>query len=133
MENPAEIAFEHSLEWIRNHPLATNHDVPEELRQMWSMDEDEDPLHPSEFHLSVFMFGYIQQLLLTDGKPPKEKRVVNMQELLANFKSWHLKLALCELHRQSAVRSNPLPLFAFPAGEELEYWPNPDFAKSATD
>ena len=124
MKKAKDICLEQSLEWIRNHPFATNHDVPEELRQLWAMDED--PTGPSEGRLSIFAFGYTRRLLLSDGKPPEEPRTVSMQELLEHFKTWQLKLALCELHRLSAVRSKPLPLFAFPANEVLECCPNPD-------
>jgi hypothetical protein len=50
---------------------------------------------------------------------------VALAQLLDRFERWQLKLALVEIHRRTDVKIVPLPLFSFPEGEQVEFWPGP--------
>jgi hypothetical protein len=110
-----------SLAWIREHPGATNLDVPTDLIEQWIFEDDEDDPKPAGFFMSVFTFGFLQQEVLADGLPPEQSRSVSVSRLLECFGIWQLKLAVAELHRRTEMRLEPSALFAFPDGEEVRY------------
>jgi hypothetical protein len=110
-----------SLSWIREHPFATNHDVPDRLVMQWSYRAD-DPFEPSSFYLGIFSFGYLQRQLLESSRPVGEKHSIPADRLLELFHLWQLKLAITTVHRETDLKVSPNPLFSFPPDEELSYW-----------
>lgn len=113
--------FAESAEWIRSHPHATIHDVPDQLISSWACDL-EDTTAPTGFHMSVFTFGYCQRQLLTRGVPANQRMSVDVLTVIELFQMWQLKLGLAEVHRRTEVRIGPMALFDFPQGESIEYW-----------
>jgi hypothetical protein len=110
-----------SFDWIREHPGATNLDVPTDLIDQWIFEDDDEDPKPMGFFMSVFTFGFLQQEVLADGFPPEQSRSVPVSRLLECFGVWQLKLGLAEIHRRTEMRLEPSALFAFPDGEELRY------------
>ena len=115
--------LDRSLNWIRGHLHATNHDVPEDLITTWIFEDDDDEPKPAGFFFSVFAFGYMQYELLTGPLPASTPRTVPVSRLVAHFDRWQMKLALAEIHRRTDIQTDPMPLFRFPDGEEVKYWP----------
>lgn len=113
--------FAESADWIRTHPRATIHDVPDRLVTTWVCDL-EDTSAPMGFHLSIFTFGYCQRQLLVSDVPANIKMSVAAETMLSLFQMWQLKLGLIEVHRKTELRVGPLALFDFPQGETIEYW-----------
>lgn len=113
--------FAESADWIRSHPLATIHDVPDRLVATWVCDL-EDTTAPTGFHLSVFTFGYCQRQLLVTDTPSNKKLSVSADTMLSLFQMWQLKLGLIEVHRKTDLQIGAMALFDFPQGETIEYW-----------
>jgi hypothetical protein len=121
MKKRSSPSFDESALWIRKNPLATTHDVPDELLKTWSY-KPEDDLGPASTYLSIFTFGYCQsQIRKTGGKLGGELSV-NTNELVELFVRWQLKLAMVEVHRKTDVKVAALPLFDFPEHELITYW-----------
>lgn len=118
--NPKRL-LKRSLAWIRRHPGATNLEVPDDLLNAWTFEADvyDDERRPEGFHLSVFSFGY---MLAQANETTKGTFRVSLQEVLALFRKWQLKLALAQVHRATEIKSARMPLFRFPDGEAIQYW-----------
>ena len=112
-----------SLNWIRDHLHATNLDVPDEFIAEWIFEDDNEEPRPAGFFLAVFAFGYMQGELLNSSIPPSTPRSLPVDRLMQHFGMWQMKLALAEIHRHSDIQIDPMPLFAFPEGEQVKYWP----------
>ena len=121
MKKRARPSFDRSVSWIRKNPAATTHDVPEELLESWSYDEENDE-EPSSSHLSIFMFGYCQHQLRKTGDTLGGQLSVGANEIIRLFMLWQLKLGLIEIHRKTDVKVAALPLFDFPENEVIRYW-----------
>jgi hypothetical protein len=113
--------FAESADWIRNHPFATTHDVPDRLVATWICDL-EDTTAPMGFHLSIFTFGYCQRQLLETAAPSNKKLSVPADAMLNMFQTWQLKLSLIEVHRKTDLQIGAVALFDFPQDETIEYW-----------
>ena len=111
-----------SCDWIRDHLNAANQDVPSDLVQKWIYESDNEETKPSGYYLGVFAFGYFQHQLISLSVPFGEKVSVSSSKLLELFQKWQLKLAMVELNRLTDLRIQPMPLFSFPDGEQVEYW-----------
>lgn len=111
--------LEHSFAWIRCHPYASNLDVPDELIIEWMFKDDGDDPSPPGFHMSVFGFGYLQREVLTSASTLP--RQIRLQELCEYFGRWQMKLGLAQVNRLTNLQIEPLPLFDFADGEEIEY------------
>jgi hypothetical protein len=116
--------LEKSLMWIRANLNATNLDVPTELIREWIFEDNDDDPKPGGFFFAVFTFGYMQSDLHTGPSPGSEPRSVPLSLLLELFNVWQLKLSLAEIHRRTPICVDPMPLFRFPKGEEVRYWPH---------
>lgn len=114
--------LDHSCAWIREHWDAQNLDVPDELLDRWIYQNNEDEEEPTGFYLAVFSFGYLQHDLLASRVPAGVKRSVPVTQIFELFGAWQLKLALAQIHRVTDLRVRPMPLFAFPAEEQVEAW-----------
>jgi hypothetical protein len=125
--------LDRSLNWIRRNLHATNLDVPDEFMVEWIFedDSDEEP-RPPGFFFSVFAFGYMQYELLTGPVPADIPRSVPVSRLIAHFDRWQMKLALAEIHHRTDINVDPMPLFGFPEGEEVKYWPRRPVAPTPT-
>ena len=124
MKKKRRTLLNQSFDWIRRNPFANNLEVPNELLERWMFESDEEEEHPKGFHLSVFSFGYLQRDILTRQSPTTEPSSISITRLLSFFDLWQLKLGLVELHRNTDLRVDPMPLFTFPDGEEIRYWPS---------
>lgn len=113
--------FAESIKWIKEHPLATTHDVPIQLIRDWSYDKESD-LAPSSFYLSIFTFGYCQRQIVSSNTPAGHEFSVTSNRLLELFLIWQLKLGLMEVHRNTDLRVGALPLFDFPPNESVTYY-----------
>jgi hypothetical protein len=122
MTNKTRRLLEESYEWIRRHPGAMNLDVPDELLHQWILDDEMDSQR-SGYPMEVFTFGYVREMLRTDGLPPGQPREISSTRLSEDFRKWQLKLELVTIHRTTEVNIAPLPLFAFPDEEQIEYRP----------
>jgi hypothetical protein len=111
--------FDRSCDWIRRNWNATNLDVPDEFIERWIYRPEDEDIEPSGFYLAVFSFGYIQYDLVANNVPSGVKRSFAAREVLGLFQAWQMKLALVEIHRKTDIRIQPMPLFAFPAGEQI--------------
>lgn len=111
-----------SCAWIRDHWDAHNLDVPADLLQQWTYQSDGDDLEPSGFHLAVFTFGYFQHDLISSQVPTGAQRSFPASLIVERFNRWQMKLALAEIHRHTDMRVRPLPLFAFPEDERIDFW-----------
>lgn len=109
--------LDESIRWIRDHPAALNHDVPRRLRDEWTITREEE--HPSALQLSVFLFGYCQAKSSVAGGNKVE---VAASEVAEKFNLWQMKLGLAELHEKTDLQSAALPLFDFPAHEQISFW-----------
>lgn len=117
--------LDRSLNWIREHLHATNLDVPDDLVAEWTFEDDEDEPRPAGFFFSVFAFGYMQYELLTGPLPATTPRSVPVVRMVQHFEMWQMKLALAGIHRHTSIQVDPMPLFGFPEGEQVKYWPHP--------
>ncbi len=113
--------LEDSCGWIRRNWNAKNLDVPPALVEVWIYEPDED-LAPSGFHLGVFMFGYLQYQLVSTNSEPGQVMSVSSERAFELFQAWQMKLAMAEVNRLTDVRVAPMPLFDFPADEQIKYW-----------
>lgn len=111
--------FTESVDWIRDNPRATIHDVPDHLVRVWVFELDE-PQAPIGFHLSVFSFGYFQRQLLKDGMVPGQMLKVSSEKLFELYEIWQMKLGLAAIHRQTDFKIGPLELFDFPRDERIQ-------------
>lgn len=111
--------FTESVDWIRDNPRATIHDVPDHLMRIWTFEVDE-PRAPIGFHLSVFSFGYFQRQFLKGGLIPGQKMRVSSDKLFELYEMWQMKLGLAAVHRQTDMRIGALELFDFPRDERIE-------------
>jgi len=115
--------LDRSLDWIRSHPNAANLDVPDTLVEKWIYDDDPDDTRPTGFYLTVFSFGYFQHELMKSDLPTGQMHKVASARLFECFAAWQMKLALAMIHRKTDLNVAPLPLFDFPADEQISYWP----------
>jgi hypothetical protein len=104
---------------------ATNLDVPDEFVTEWIFEDDDNDPRPPGFYFLVFSFGYLQYELMAGPLPPSIPRTVPVSRLVQHFEKWQMKLVFAQLHRRTDIQFEPMPLFAFPEGEELRYWPRP--------
>mgnify|MGYP001552813431 CR=1 FL=1 len=111
-----------SCAWIKDHWNATNLEVPDEFVRQWMYEPGEDEMEPNGFFLGVFTFGYLQHQIIANNVPTGVRQSVPASRLFELFQVWQLKLAMAEIHRKTDVRMKPMPLFDFPAGEQIEYW-----------
>lgn len=108
--------LDESLNWIKIHPGAVNHDVPRHLLDCWSVeDENADP----GISFLVFLCGYFQSKFL---KQTGRMIELDASELNESFQRWQLKLSLARLHLGTPVKSAALPLFDFPKDEHVDCW-----------
>jgi hypothetical protein len=124
--NYQQIALDRSHAWIRSHLDGTNLDVPADLLSEWIFQDDEEGPHPKGFHMSVFAYGFMQCALADSPVPtttPENGLSISASKLIEYFNVWQLKLGLAEMHRKTEVGVAPMPLFRFPAGEQVKYWP----------
>jgi hypothetical protein len=124
MKKKRHALINQSFDWIREHPLANNLEVPNDLLERWLFEPDEEDPRPAGFYLSVFSFGYLQNEILTRQSSVGQPSSISVTRLLSFFDLWQLKLGLVELHRNTDLRVDPMPLFTFPDGEEIRYWPS---------
>jgi len=122
MNQERNALLEKSFAWIRSHPDAHNLDVPDYFLQKWIYDRD-DELEPSGFFLSVFAFGFFQHEAGAKSSSASAPYSVPISRVIEVFRMWQLKLGLVEIHRKTDLGLAPLPLFAFPEGEEIHFWP----------
>ena len=83
---PSRKVLDRSFKWIREHPGATNLDVPDDLLADWTFNDDDDEQKPSGFFLSVFTLGFLQAKILSEDLPVGQKAsipVMAMQPKLA--------------------------------------------------
>jgi hypothetical protein len=88
----------------------------------WMFDSVEEPT-TSGFQLAVFTFGYCQRRL--EGKSGQKLKIAATQ-VLELFQMWQMKLGLAEVNEKTDLKSVPLALYDFPAGEKIEYWCDTD-------
>lgn len=105
-----------STAWIRAHPNAKLHDVPDHLLEAWI---SEDPYAPEGFHVRIFSLGYFQEQLIRSNGREVEVTTVAMIE---QFKIWQLKLGLLLQDRQTDQKIYPMSLFESPKGETIKLW-----------
>jgi len=94
-------------------------DVPDELLQQWMFDDDESESKPPGHLMAVFTFGFVREMLRTDGLPPNHPRQISASRLTEYFETWQLKLGLVAVSRKTEFEVDPVPLFAFRDDEEL--------------
>jgi hypothetical protein len=111
-----------SIDWIRSHPDATTHDVPEDLVELWLFDSVED-FSPVGAILPIFIFGYTdcmtRNLIAITGRASKIEH--RLSDLVEKFQLWQLKLSLVQVEQSRGIRFQPMPLFSFPDGETAEF------------
>lgn len=111
--------FEESIAWIRDHPCATNHDIPGNLRGSWVYDREDDRAMPG-YQLAVFAYGLFQSRLIESGG--NKSLTVSASEISQLFELWQMKLGMAEVHEKTEVKSKPLSLYRFPSDEQIIYW-----------
>jgi len=114
--------LDRSCAWIRDHWCARNLDVPPEFLEQWIYEQSENESDAPGFHLAVFAFGFLQHDLIASQVPNGIKRSFSASVIMDRFSQWQLKLALAEIHHRTDMKSQPLPLFAFPEEEKIEFW-----------
>lgn len=114
--------LESSMTWIRDNLDATNHDVPDKLLAEWLVDPEEENPGPTGFGMSVFLYGYLQREMREDDLPASARRKIGLDQLMSLYDAWQLKLSLVFIQRQTPLSSTPVPLFHFPAHEELKFF-----------
>jgi hypothetical protein len=111
-----------SIDWIRSHPDATTHDVPQDLVQLWLFDSVED-FSPVGAILPIFIFGYTHCLaresIAATGRASKITH--RLSDLVEKFQLWQLKLSLVQVEQSRGMKFQPMPLFSFPDGETAEF------------
>jgi hypothetical protein len=115
-----------SLAWIRNHPDATNMDVPDDLVSAWIFEDDEAEPKPAGFYFAVFTFGFLQRSIFSSSLPKSQPRSVPVSVVFENFGIWQMKLGLAEIHRKTELQIGPMSLLAFPDDEQITYRPKRD-------
>ena len=108
--------LDESLNWLKIHPNAKNHDVPRHLLDHWCVEDENDDRGIS---FLVFLYGYFQSRFFEKTGHVLE---LDAHELNESFQRWHLKLSLARLHLASPAKSAPLPLFYFPKEENVRCW-----------
>jgi hypothetical protein len=76
--------------------------------------------------MTVFAFGFMQCALAdsADQATTEENALsISASKLVEHFNMWQMKLGLAEMHRKTELGVAPMPLFRFPAGEQVKYWP----------
>jgi hypothetical protein len=124
--NYQQIALERSYIWIRSHLDGTTSDIPAEFLSQWLFQDDGKGPFPQGFHMSVFAYGFMQCALADSPVPattPENGLSISTSKLIEYFNIWQLKLGLAEMHRKTELGVAPMPLFRFPAGEQVKYWP----------
>jgi hypothetical protein len=111
-----------SIDWIRSHPGATTHDVPQDLVELWLFDSVED-FSPVGAILPVFVFGYTDSMarksIAATGRVQKIEH--RLSDLVEKFQLWQLKLSLVQVEQSRGITFQPMPLFSFPDGETAEF------------
>ena len=110
--------LDESIGWIRDHPKATNHDVPAKLRDGWVYNRGEDDALPG-YQLAVFTYGLCQHRLASGAG---NSFTISATEILRLFELWQMKLGLAEVNEKTDVKTKPLPLYDFPSEEQVVYW-----------
>ena len=126
MRKTQQMLLDRSYVWIRSHLDGTNLEVPSDLLSEWIFREDDKGSHPQGFHMSVFAYGFMQCALADSPIPPTTPEnglSISTSKLIEYFNVWQLKLGLAEMHRKTELGVAPMPLFRFPAGEQVKYWP----------
>lgn len=121
-KKPSRELLRQSCAWIRDHWDARNLDVPTDLLREWTYQSEGEDLEPSGFHLAVFTFGFFQYDLISKQVPTGVQRSLSTSLIVESFHRWQMKLALAEIHRHTDMRIRPLPLFAFPEDEKIDFW-----------
>lgn len=114
--------LETSLEWIRHHWNAQNHEVPDDLLEKWLFPYDDNDDEPLGFHLAVLTFGLIQYDMLVHNVPAGVERALSLTRIAETFPKWQMKLGFTEVHRRTNVKSKPMPLFSFSDDERVVTW-----------
>lgn len=121
-----QFMLERSYNWILDHLDGTNLDVPADFLSEWIFQDDDDGPLPRGFHMSVFAYGFMQCALADSPVPamtPENGLSISTSKLIEYFNIWQLKLGLAEMHRKTELGVAPMPLFRFPPGEQVKYWP----------
>jgi hypothetical protein len=107
-----------SCAWIRENWNATNLDVPEMLRNLWTENGGQQP---SDLQLAVLSFGLTHWGARSCARTAKTAFGISPSTVLERFPAWRTKLALAEVHYRSDLRTSPLPLFEFPPDEQIRF------------
>lgn len=111
-----------SLAWIREHPCATNLELPKDLLELWISNNRTRGIPADDFHMSVFTYGLFCQKVTDDPSLVGKQLQLKASEVSELFDLWQIKLAMAELHHKSMLASNPLFLFRFPETEQVSFF-----------